>query len=48
MKLGDRVFVDGQETEIVAVSYDESGTKIYTLQNSVKDFYEEELIPVTR
>lgn len=48
MKLGDRVLAEGMVTEIVAISYDEYGDTIYTVDSSTKDFYEKDLIEINR
>lgn len=43
MQVGDKVIVDGKETEITATAFDEEGTKVYMVKGSMKDYYEEEL-----
>lgn len=43
MNVGDKVIVDGKETEITAIAFDDLGVKVYTVKGSMKDYYEEEL-----
>lgn len=43
MNVGDKVYVDGKETEIIATAFDEEGIKVYMVKGSMKDHYEEEL-----
>ena len=43
MNVGDKVIVDGKETEITAIAYDDLGIKVYMVKGSMKDHYEEEL-----
>lgn len=43
MNVGDKVIVNGKETEITATAFDEEGTKVYMVKGSMKDYYEEEL-----
>ena len=45
MNVGDKVLVDGKETEITATAYDDVGTKVYMVKGSMKDYYENELKP---
>lgn len=40
MKIGDKVYLEDRESEIIAISYDEQGEKIYTVKDSPKDYYE--------
>ena len=40
MNVGDKVYLEDRESEIIAISYDEQGEKIYTVKNSPKDYYE--------
>lgn len=40
MKVGDKVYLEDRESEIIAISYDEQGEKIYTVKDSPKDYYE--------
>lgn len=47
MNVGDKVIVDGEETEIIAQAYDDNGTEVYMVEGSVKDYYEEELKSIT-
>ena len=46
MNVGDKVIVDGKETEITATAFDDVGTKVYMVKGSMKDYYEEELVQV--
>lgn len=47
MKIGDKVRVYGEETEIIATAYDEDGEEIYMLKGYHGDFYEDEIKPIT-
>ena len=37
--VGDKVILDGEETEIIAIAYDEVGVEIYSVKGSLKDHY---------
>lgn len=45
MQVGDKVILDGKETEITATAFDDVGTKVYMVKGSMKDYYENELKP---
>lgn len=47
MKVGDKVRVYGEETEIVAIAFDEEGDKIYTVKGSTEDYYEHQIEQMT-
>ena len=47
MKIGDKVRVYGEETEIIATAFDEDGEEVYMLKGYTRDFYEDEIKPIT-
>ena len=43
MKVGDKVIVEGKETEIVSTAYDGCREKIYGVKGSFKEYYASEI-----
>ena len=37
--VGDKVILNGKETEIISTAYDNWGKKIYGVNGSMKDYY---------
>lgn len=40
--VGDKVILNGKETEITSIAYDEQGIKIYGVKDSLKDYYDKD------
>lgn len=37
--VGDKVILNGKETEIILTAYDNCGNKIYGIKGSMEDYY---------
>lgn len=44
--IGDKVSLNGEETKITAMAFDEHGIEVYMVEGSMEDYYANELKPI--